>query len=426
MADFKTQEEREIFLKKTFGIGSSPDMFVGEELVTTYTPSRMHRKHKQAFREIIQIVAKEWGYECEVESNFFAKNCVIGNPSKAKVIVGAHYDTPPKMPAVVINNQFASFFIGIPATVLTLSAGVPQLLIDLANAGVRMPDLVEYVKFSQALSITIPTALVGYMEGLFGGANDKNFNDNSSGVLGVLELMYRFRDLPQKEKDKLVFVLFDNEEKGLFGSLAYRIKHRKFIKKQHMINLDCLNGETINIYTSGKASRFVSPLQTYVTNAGMKVNKKKFSLFNMFRMSDHYAFAGAQSVTGIINDVKDVHSSLDNKIDREHLAALITGIEQGVENLALIKRNEYTKGKVNALSKSSLLRTYAELLAKTGCKPEESVMVGNDVDDDMAVEKLGMKSFLLTDCLINKADADISRWPNGGFDELERWLNQLK
>ena len=68
---------------------------------------------------------------------------------------------------------------------------------------------------------------------------------------------------------------------------------------------------------------------------------------------------------------------------------------------------------------------YAELLAKAGCKPEESVMVGNDVDDDMVVEKLGMKSFLLTDCLINKADVDISRWPNGGFDELERWLNQL-
>ena len=68
---------------------------------------------------------------------------------------------------------------------------------------------------------------------------------------------------------------------------------------------------------------------------------------------------------------------------------------------------------------------YAELLAKTGCKPEESVMVGNDVDDDMAVEALGMKSFLLTDCLINKSDTDISRWPHGSFDGLERWLNQL-
>ena len=29
-----------------------------------------------------------------------------------------------------------------------------------------------------------------------------------------------------------------------------------------------------------------------------------------------------------------------------------------------------------------------------------------------------MKVFLLTDCLINRDGADISVWPNGGFDEL--------
>jgi len=68
---------------------------------------------------------------------------------------------------------------------------------------------------------------------------------------------------------------------------------------------------------------------------------------------------------------------------------------------------------------------YRELLEKTGCKPEESVMVGNDVDDDMAAESLGLKTFLLTDCLINKQNADISRWPNGGFSDLDSWLEKL-
>lgn len=35
-------------------------------------------------------------------------------------------------------------------------------------------------------------------------------------------------------------------------------------------------------------------------------------------------------------------------------------------------------------------------------KEEETVMIGNDVGEDMVAAQLGMKVFLLTDCLINK------------------------
>jgi len=45
-------------------------------------------------------------------------------------------------------------------------------------------------------------------------------------------------------------------------------------------------------------------------------------------------------------------------------------------------------------------------------------MVGNDVGEDMITQQLGMKVFLLADCLINKAGADISQYPNGDFSEL--------
>ena len=47
-------------------------------------------------------------------------------------------------------------------------------------------------------------------------------------------------------------------------------------------------------------------------------------------------------------------------------------------------------------------------------------MVGNDAQEDMIAKTTGMKVFLLTDCLINRDGADISVWPNGGFDELLR------
>ena len=37
-------------------------------------------------------------------------------------------------------------------------------------------------------------------------------------------------------------------------------------------------------------------------------------------------------------------------------------------------------------------------------------MVGNDVADDMITENLGMKVFLMTECLLNKNNEDISKY----------------
>ena len=61
---------------------------------------------------------------------------------------------------------------------------------------------------------------------------------------------------------------------------------------------------------------------------------------------------------------------------------------------------------------------YADLLSTLGLRVEECLMVGNDVGEDMVAETLGMRVFLLTDCLINPHGEDISRWPHGGFDDL--------
>ncbi|MBQ3405411.1 MAG: HAD family hydrolase [Oscillospiraceae bacterium] len=72
------------------------------------------------------------------------------------------------------------------------------------------------------------------------------------------------------------------------------------------------------------------------------------------------------------------------------------------------------------------LAYYTELCDELKLRPEDCLMVGNDVDEDMVAEKLGMKCFLLTDCLINKNGADIDRWPHGGFDDLQKFVAGLK
>lgn len=66
-----------------------------------------------------------------------------------------------------------------------------------------------------------------------------------------------------------------------------------------------------------------------------------------------------------------------------------------------------------------------DVLTQLKVKPEECLMVGNDVGEDMIAEQLGMKVFLLTDCLINKTGEDIDQYPHGGFDALAELLSTL-
>ncbi|MBR5178780.1 MAG: HAD hydrolase-like protein [Lachnospiraceae bacterium] len=65
---------------------------------------------------------------------------------------------------------------------------------------------------------------------------------------------------------------------------------------------------------------------------------------------------------------------------------------------------------------------YTELLKVLGYDANDVIMVGNDVSEDMCASEVGIKTFLLTDCMINAADKDISVFDRGGFRELENFL----
>ena len=68
---------------------------------------------------------------------------------------------------------------------------------------------------------------------------------------------------------------------------------------------------------------------------------------------------------------------------------------------------------------------YEEIIEKLGLKPDECLMVGNDVNEDMIAEQLGMKVFLVTDCLLNPDNKDISAYSHGNFDDLEKYLRTV-
>ena len=45
--------------------------------------------------------------------------------------------------------------------------------------------------------------------------------------------------------------------------------------------------------------------------------------------------------------------------------------------------------------------------------------------DDMVAEALGMRVFLLTDCLINKTDRAVDEFKHGNFDDLRKYIEEL-
>lgn len=68
---------------------------------------------------------------------------------------------------------------------------------------------------------------------------------------------------------------------------------------------------------------------------------------------------------------------------------------------------------------------YSDIAKKLGVAPEECLMIGNDVDEDMIAETVGMSVFLLTDNIIDRENKDISAYPNGGFDDLLKYVQGI-
>ena len=67
-----------------------------------------------------------------------------------------------------------------------------------------------------------------------------------------------------------------------------------------------------------------------------------------------------------------------------------------------------------------------ELLYKLHLSADECVMIGNDTRDDCrTADPLGIPVFLLTECLINRDNVDLSAYPHGDFDKLVEYLENL-
>ena len=61
---------------------------------------------------------------------------------------------------------------------------------------------------------------------------------------------------------------------------------------------------------------------------------------------------------------------------------------------------------------------FADILEKLNLKAEDCLMVGNNTVEDMAAQKVGIKTFLVTDALENEKNIDISAFDNGRLKDF--------
>ena len=212
--------------------------------VLTAFPVRKSGKQKAAFRAAVQGYARELGYEYrEEKGSFGCRNVVLGDPEGAEYLVTAHYDTCAALPFPNFITPCALLpFLGYQLLVcvfLLLMPLIPALAVGYLAGDFDVSFAVWYALFWVGLGMM-----------LFGPANRSNANDNTSGVVTVLEIA---RTLPQLHRGKVCFVLFDLEEAGLIGSASYRKAHKKETNRQLVLNLDCVgDGDTILLFPTKK------------------------------------------------------------------------------------------------------------------------------------------------------------------------------
>ena len=240
-------------------------------------PVRKSKKQKQRFRDAVIPYLQGLGYPVQVEKGSCgSRNIVIGNPNSASYLITAHYDTCAELPVPnFITPCSLPGFLGYQI----LLVGLFFLIAAAASAAAA---LLFGSEFAGLMGFELTLVLICVLV-ISGPANPSCTNDNTSGVISVLEIA---KDLPENQRNKVCFILFDLEEAGLIGSGSYAKMHKKEISNQLNLNLDCVgDGDDIVFFPTGKLKKAPQKLQVLNSCCGwygdkhIWIRKKGFSVY---------------------------------------------------------------------------------------------------------------------------------------------------
>lgn len=283
-------------------------------------PVRKSRQQKQAFRDAVQENARSLGYSCHVEQgSFHSRNIVVGDAEQASFLLTAHYDTCARMlvPNLITPCNFLGFVVY--QIFLTALVVLPPIFLGALLRAVTGAEAFLWLGY---LLIWGNLALM-----LFGPANRSNANDNTSGVVTLLEIA---RTMPENQRSKVCFVLFDLEEAGLIGSSSYRKAHRQATNRQLILNLDCVgDGDHLRMFPTKALKKDRRKLISlykacgYFGKKNLLVQEKGFSIYPSDQMQFPYGVgicALHKSKFGLY--LGRIHTSADTVLDQTNVNIL--------------------------------------------------------------------------------------------------------
>ncbi len=288
---------------------------------------RKTEKQKAAFRTWLCGELTKAGYEPRVEevfNGFPCRNVIAGDPDKAQVLYTAHYDTCPVLPVpnFLTPRNLPGYLLFNLLLVAGLMAVVTVAEAVLIQLGAPKPVCVS------ASPVICFFAVFWMMGG--GKANRHTANDNTSGVLTVLETALA---MPEADRGKVCFVLFDNEEKGIFGSGAFAKKHGAVKANTLCINFDCVSdGDFIHFFPTKKLKRDPEALKR-LDEAFQGRDGKRVEVVRSFGFypSDNMSFKRSAGVCALRKSrvwgfyMGRIHTSRDTVLEQENIALLRDG-----------------------------------------------------------------------------------------------------
>ena len=207
---------------------------------------RKSKKEKTLFIDWVKEQFSDKGYDIKIEKGFGTRNIVIGDVSKAKVIFTAHYDTCANMylPNFITPTNMGIYFL-YQLLICIILFLIPSVICFIL--GLVIPGFISW-----SLTVFDIILLLLFYLIMFGPANKNTVNDNTSGVLTILNIM---SELPEKLKDSVCFVLFDCEELGLLGSSDFASKHKEELKNKLLVNFDCVSDGDKMLFVLNKKTK---------------------------------------------------------------------------------------------------------------------------------------------------------------------------
>lgn len=289
---------------------------------------RKSKKQKQAFIDLLQMHIPQ--LQMQELGLPKSRNLLIGDPQTAKVILSAHYDTCAQLPFPNFITPKKPLIAILYSILVVLPYLAAVLLLNLL-----LSYLVSDFWLHYWLCIACYALMMWVM--LDGPANKHTANDNTSGVITLLEI---YHALSEEQRAQVCFVLFDNEEKGVIGSAQFRKKHRKLMKEKLLINYDCVSDGDHFLLGISKAAnqKYHVPIaQSFVSDSEKNVMLE--NLKKVYYPSDQAGFPVAIAVASLKYKkpfgyyMDRIHTSKDTVFDERNITFLTKRTVQFIESI---------------------------------------------------------------------------------------------